>query len=53
MKKRLLLFLLVLPVFASAQLALIRQGRESQDLAEPNDLFGSAVACGDGCEPHQ
>ncbi len=47
MKTRLLSVLLVLPVLASAQLALIRQGRESAGAAEPGDYFGGAIACGD------
>ena len=38
---------LFLNAAAPAQLALIRQGRESQGSAEPNDYFGGAVACGD------
>jgi D-alanyl-D-alanine carboxypeptidase len=39
--------LLISIAVASAQLALIRQGRESAGSAEANDYFGGAVACGD------
>lgn len=47
MKPRLLFVLIVLPVLASAQLAIIRQGRESAGALETGDFFGGAVACGD------
>ena len=47
MKPHVLSVLLVLHVTAFAQLALIRQGRESAGAIEAGDFFGGAVACGD------
>ena len=47
MKTRLFSILLALSTAASAQLALIREGRESSGSAQPNNYFGGAVACGD------
>ena len=47
MKPHVLCVLCVLHVTAFAQLALIRQGRESAGAMEAGDFFGGAVACGD------
>ena len=47
MKTSFLLFTAALTVQASAQLALIRQGRESAGTPESGDRFGFAVCAGD------